>query len=132
MKKVICAILAAMALVLCSALPSSAWVRGRARPVGGSHGHFHSGVFIGVPFWGGPGWWGPGWWGPAYPYPYYADPPVVVQQAPPVYVQPEPQPQSQQPYYWYYCQNPQGYYPYVQQCPGGWMTVVPPTAPPGR
>ena len=33
--------------------------------------------------------------------------------------------------YWYYCQNPQGYYPYVNSCPGGWMKVVP-QPPPGR
>jgi hypothetical protein len=25
--------------------------------------------------------------------------------------------------YWYYCQNPPGYYPYVQQCGTGWQTV---------
>jgi hypothetical protein len=43
-----------------------------------------------------------------------------------VYVQPE-QPQQN---YWYYCQEPQGYYPYVKQCPGGWMKVLPQPAPP--
>jgi hypothetical protein len=64
--------------------------------------------------WGGPGYWGPGWWGPSYYYPYSA-PPVIVQRA---------------PAYWYYCQNPQGYYPYIQQCPNGWMQVVPPASPP--
>ncbi|HWU36839.1 MAG TPA: hypothetical protein VN203_04270, partial [Candidatus Acidoferrum sp.] len=67
---------------------------------------------------------------PDYPYPYYGGPPAVVQQQPPVYIQQEPQAQTQQPTYWYYCQNPQGYYPHVQQCPGGWMTVVPPTTAP--
>jgi hypothetical protein len=25
--------------------------------------------------------------------------------------------------YWYYCQNPAGYYPYVQQCPTQWQPV---------
>ena len=35
---------------------------------------------------------------------------------------PPTQPQIQ---YWYYCQNPEGYYPYVKQCPGGWLQVVP-------
>jgi hypothetical protein len=50
---------------------------------------------------------------------------VVVQQEPPVYVQPE-----EEPYYWYYCQDPQGYYPYVRSCPGGWMKVVPDVTPP--
>ncbi len=79
-------------------------------------------VFVGGSIWLGPGFWGPGWWGP----PYYYSPPVVVQQ-PPVYVQPTPPPQT----YWYHCQNPQGYYPYVQQCPGGWTQVTPtPTPPP--
>jgi len=31
--------------------------------------------------------------------------------------------------YWAYCQSPEGYYPYVQDCPGGWIPV-PPTPPP--
>ena len=54
-------------------------------------------------------------WYPGYAYPVYAYPtyPAPVYQAPP-------------PTYWYYCQNPQGYYPYVPQCPGGWLTVVAP------
>jgi len=35
-----------------------------------------------------------------------------------------------QPLYWAYCQSPEGYYPYVQDCPGGWQAVVPtPPAP---
>ena len=59
----------------------------------------------------------PLWYPPAYAYPgypvYYPAPPVVT---------PPP------PVYWYYCQNPPGYYPYVPQCPGGWLTVVPPGA----
>ncbi len=85
---------------------------------GGFHGHGRVGVFV------GPGvWWGaPGWWAP--PYPYYAVPPMVVSGAPSVYVQAE-QP-APPPAYWYYCQNPPGYYPYIKECPGGWMTVVPP------
>jgi hypothetical protein len=60
----------------------------------------------------------------AYPYRYpYAYPPVVVQPPPQVYVQPPP-PQPM----WYYCENPQGYYPYVPQCLGGWRQV--PATPP--
>lgn len=108
MKKIACVILAAIVLVLGAGLSSDAWARGR--------GHFHAGVFIGAPLF-----WGPWWWGP----PAYYGPPVVIERQPPVFVQPEPQVQ-----YWYYCQSPQGYHPYVQQCPGGWMQVVPPTAPP--
>jgi hypothetical protein len=72
-------------------------------------------VYLGVPYGGGP------YWGA--PYPYYAVPPVVVQESPPVYVQPAPQPQEA--YYWYYCENPKGYYPYVKECPKGWMKVTP-------
>jgi hypothetical protein len=56
------------------------------------------------------------WWAP-YTYTY---PPVVVAPPPRVYVQ-SPPPQS----YWYYCDSPEGYYPYVAQCPGGWRAVVP-------
>jgi len=96
----------------------------------GFHGHgFHGGrvaVGIGVgPFWG----WGPWWpYGYAYPYAYpytypyaypYAYPPqVYVQPAQPLSAQPPSSPPV-----WYYCNNPEGYYPYVQQCPGGWRTV---------
>jgi hypothetical protein len=59
-----------------------------------------------------------------YPPVVVAPPPVYVQPAPQVYVQPPP-PQP----YWYYCDNPKGYYPYVSQCPSGWRQVTPP--PPG-
>ena len=41
------------------------------------------------------------------------------------YVEPE---QS----YWYFCQDPEGYYPYVKQCPKGWQKVVPKQAPEGE
>ncbi|HTX54221.1 MAG TPA: hypothetical protein VMD08_12465 [Candidatus Baltobacteraceae bacterium] len=99
-------VLAALALVLAAPGFSAA------------NGHVSVGIGIGVP----------GYWGPyPYAYPYYYPPaPVVVQQAPPpVVVQP-----PAEPAYWYYCQNPQGYYPYVQSCPHGWMKVVPQGAPP--
>jgi hypothetical protein len=101
----------------------------------GGHGHrWHGGhgwggarVGIGIglgPFWGP--YWGPYWggyWRPyAYGYPYaypYAYPPVVTVPSTRVYVQPSA------PASWYYCDNPQGYYPYVPQCPGGWRAVAP-------
>jgi hypothetical protein len=117
----------------------------------GGGGGWHGGGWHGGGWWGG-GWrgccWGGGWgwWGPSislgfaaplyypyaypypsypYPYPYaYANPypayaPPSVQQAPP-----GPAPQQT----WYYCANPQGYYPYVQSCSSGWQQV--PVAPP--
>ena len=92
-------------LLITSVVPGTAW------------GRVHIGVV--VPF-------GP-FWGPyVAPYPYaYPSPPVVVQSPPAVYVQPAPQTAPA----WYYCEHPQGYYPYVQQCPGGWRPVAPTPAP---
>ncbi len=41
-----------------------------------------------------------------------------------------PPPSSAPSQYWAYCQDPEGYYPYVPDCPGGWIPVVPtPPAP---
>jgi hypothetical protein len=118
MKKAIClGALILSALLLVSPQPVAA--HGHGRVSFGAH------VFIGPGFWWPGAWWGPGWWGP----PYYYSPPAVIQQAP-VYVQPTPPPEE--PPYWYYCQKPQGYYPYIRQCPNGWMKVVPPVSPPGQ
>lgn len=122
MKKVIVVILVVFALLLVSALPGQAFDRG----------HWGGGWRGGV--WIGPGWgwgWDPWLWGPPYYpgyYPYYSAPPVVVQQ-PQQYIQ-QPAPQAEEQSYWYFCGKPQGYYPYVKNCPGGWMKVVPPSAPP--
>ncbi len=52
----------------------------------------------------------------SYYYPYYY--PYAVSESP-VYVEPA------QPYYWYFCEDAQAYYPYVTSCPGGWTKVVP-------
>jgi hypothetical protein len=97
--------------------------RGRSGGFHGGHGHGHhhhgSTVFFGAAF--APVW----WWGSPYYYPYYYPYPApVYQQAPQVYVQQNGQ---TEPYYWYYCEGAQAYYPYVQQCPAGWMKVVPPS-----
>ena len=81
---------------------------------GRSHGHF--GFFIGAPLF-----WPPPYY-PYYGYPYRYPPAVVIERQPQVYIQREP-------YYWYYCPEPSGYYPYVQNCPRGWQQVVP-SAPP--
>lgn len=110
-------IIAVMVVLLVSA--SSAEARR-----GGHGGH---GPRVGIGLWVGPGWGWPYYY-PSYYYPYYPpDPPIVIQQ-PEVYVQPAPQ--EEQPLYWYFCKEPQGYYPYVKQCPTGWMKVVPtPPAP---
>jgi hypothetical protein len=116
------------ALLLISAVPGDAdrgghGYRGHGYRGHGYRGHGHRGprVFISprlvVPF--GP-YWRPYW----APYGY---PPVVVAPSPRVYVQPLPPVAAQPPppSYWYYCEDSQSYYPYVQQCPGGWRPVTP-------
>ena len=65
---------------------------------------------------------------PWYPYGYPAPPPVVIQKEPQVYVQPEQGEEN----YWYYCPDPQGYYPYIRECASGWMKVVPDATPPSQ
>ncbi len=63
-----------------------------------------------------------------YPPPVvYAPPPVVYAPPPVTYTAPPAPPQQ----YWYYCANPQGYYPTVQYCNGGWQPV-PASPPAGR
>lgn len=97
---------------------------------GGHGGHFGVGLYFGVPY---PYSYYPYPYPYAYPYGYY--PPVVVTPAqPPVYVEQgaaPPSSSSQQApivsdnYYWYHCDNPNGYYPYIKECPGGWQKVTP-------
>ncbi|RFC30736.1 MAG: hypothetical protein DID91_2727704798 [Candidatus Nitrotoga sp. MKT] len=91
----------------------------------------------------------------SYPYPYYGTsyygapyyyPPApiyypVTQPAPITYIErsDEPQidtqeasndsPQNAQASWWYYCVDAKAYYPYVNQCPGGWLRVAPQPAP---
>ncbi len=95
---------------------------------GGHGGHVGVGLYFGVPY---PYSYYPYPYPYAYPYGYY--PPVVVTPAqPPVYVeQGAVPPASQQApivsdnYYWYHCDNPNGYYPYIKECPSGWQKVTP-------
>jgi hypothetical protein len=47
---------------------------------------------------------------------------------PPVYIEkqdPAPPPAQKPANYWHYCRNPEGYYPYIQKCPDGWLQVAP-------
>ncbi len=69
-------------------------------------------------------------WDPYYPY-YYAPPPVVYA-PPPVVVAPAPAYVAPQQPSWYYCDNPQGYYPYVSTCSTGWRQVPAAPAPGGH
>ena len=109
----------------------------------GRWGHHHRGgvrfgVVIGAPFvrpWYPPPyryWHGPAYYGPRY---YYAPPPVILTAPPAVYTPPPPvyveradveeEPPAPAPGYWYYCRDPEGYYPTVKECPGGWEPMEP-------
>ena len=118
MKKLLRMLLLTVALLMTFTSP------GQAR--GGGHG--------GGRGWGpalGLGLFGLGVWElsrPHFYYPYYSYPaPVISQPAEEIYVQPVPPPPVTTGY-WYFCRNPEGYYPYVKRCPDGWLRVVP--APP--
>ena len=97
-------------------------------------GYYHGGIYYGAydPFLYGPLLY------PPYPYayPYYTPPVVTVNPQPPVYVQqppaaPLPQAQSApSENFWYHCAKPEGYYPYVKECPKGWQKVSPTPATP--
>ncbi|TXI17392.1 MAG: hypothetical protein E6Q62_09155 [Nitrosomonas sp.] len=105
-----------------------------------SHSHLNFGIGIGGYY---PGLYGPSYYGPSFygfrsfgysPFfygPYYSYPPtVVVPVTPPVYIQREQlRPVESQINYWHYCRNPEGYYPYVKNCPGGWIPVAPQPSP---
>lgn len=86
------------------------------------------GIYVGAPFY-------PYYYRPYYYAPYYYPPVVVAPSPPPVYIEqappaPEaPSPQQAPSAWWYYCAGAQGYYPQVDQCPGGWQKVAP--HPPG-
>lgn len=108
---------------------------------GGYYGHAAYAGYVGHPGYRGYGNVGVGividpffyrpWYypGPYYYLPYnYPYPPIVsVPATPPVYIEraevAEPAPPVSAS--WYYCANPQGYYPYVENCPGGWQAVAP-------
>ena len=71
------------------------------------------------------------WYGfvPSYSYGYSYPPVIMTPSPPPVYIQQQqvmpPQPQVPADYYWHYCRDREGYYPYVRNCPGGWLRVAP-------
>jgi hypothetical protein len=94
----------------------------------GFRGGFRGGIFVGPGF----GWYDPFWW-PYDPYYYpfaypYLPREAIGQYAPPPGYLPEAAGAPAQQY-WYRCGNPEGYYPYVRACNGGWEQV--PVAPSG-
>jgi hypothetical protein len=95
------------------------------------HDRFGFGFGFGDPWWG---WGAADYWGYPYYYPYPAYyPPDPAYYAPPPGYAPQsgapPQAPTQTtgvapPQYWYYCDNPSGYYPYVQNCGTTWKQVA--------
>ncbi len=88
---------------------------------GGARVSVGVGFGYGYPYWGPWGPWGYGY----YPY-YYPVQTVVVPAQPTTYIE---QAQPDMTGWWYYCDASRGYYPYVKECPSGWLRV-PPTPPP--
>jgi len=128
-------------LVAALAVAGGASVPAQAHGGHGGHGGGHA--HVGVGFYFGPGWgWGYGY--PyAYPYPYYYPgyyPPAAaaVPSSPPQYIEQGDvnggeaagtyDPGAPAPAVWYHCSKPEGYYPYIRDCPGGWEQV--PAQPP--
>jgi len=91
------------------------------------HSRVTFGINLGVPL--GPWYYPPYYYPPYYPaYPPVTYPPVVaVQPSAPVYIEKGEAsgPSAAASNYWYYCPNSQAYYPYVNECPSGWLTVLP-------
>jgi hypothetical protein len=119
-------------LVLALLCTGASWARDHHGGYGGHYGgHHHGGghdgvrfgFYMGDPFYSVPYRYGFPYYGPYYSpptvitVPQPAPPPVYIQQTPPVVQQALPAG------YWYYCSNPEGYYPYVKQCPVGWQQV---------
>lgn len=132
--------LAAALFVICGLYGGTNWAHGGGHGGGywggygehgfggdyGYYGHSGFGLYFGAPYNYYPYYGG-------YPYPYAAPPVVTVPASPPVYIQQSPPAavnQQNPANYWHYCTNPEGYYPYVKECPGGWRLVDPtPPAP---
>lgn len=136
-----------LAALLVGLLSGSAWAdrpdRHWDRRHHGHHGHYghhghhdqRSGVRFAVTI--GNAWHAPSpfvgfQYAPRWPH-VYAPPvvPVFVSPPPPVvYVEQRmarPAVPALEPGYWYYCNESQTYYPYVQQCSGNWVKVRPNT-----
>ena len=92
------------------------------------HGHHHGAAFVGF----GVGFAYPWSWyyPPPYYYPgYYYPQPVAYPAQPVTYVEQGAAPApAEQAGWWYYCEASRTYYPYVKECPSGWLRV--PAVPP--
>ena len=91
--------------------------------------------YYGAPYWYGGVYGGANYYGPGYPYgqAYPGGAPA----GPQVYIErgadegaPAPSAAAPAQGWWYWCGDPEGYYPTVRECPGGWQQVAP--QPPSR
>jgi hypothetical protein len=92
------------------------------------------GVVVGVPAWGyygPPYYYPPAYYAPDYHYAPYYDPYQADYDSAPVYIEQGGGQAAPASNWWYYCPASQTYFPYVQECPGGWQRVVPQPPPPG-
>lgn len=119
MKKMKALITVVAVLLALSSFVVQAHSRG-GRYYGHSHRHPGFGFYFGSPW---------SWYPRSYYpyYPYYPPQIVTVPVEPPVYIERgSSQTQQQLPAgYWYYCREADAYYPYVKECPDGWLQVSP-------
>lgn len=109
-----------------------------SRHYAGAHARYRGpSVYLApVPLWAPPIYHGIPWYGGAYWYEPGYTTVVPVPTQPPVYIERSPDegapvPQAAAPGqgWWYWCSDPQGYYPGVRECPGGWQPVAPQPSP---
>lgn len=106
---------------------------------GGWHGGFSGGsrlgfgIFIGAPllsYYAAPYYAPSYYYPPTYSYPpsYYYPPAVAGPAYAPAYAGQgtvQAAPVQAQANWWYYCADAKSYYPYVRECPAGWVRVSP-------
>lgn len=119
------AVSALLALVLTGA--EAAWAKGGhggghsghgGGRSGAHHGHHHG--VSSFPRHGSPVFFGSYWAFPSY---WYAQSNYLP--AEPVYYIERSEEELRSPSVWYYCEGEAAYYPYVKQCPEGWVPVEP-------
>jgi hypothetical protein len=62
-------------------------------------------------------------------YPVYSGYPVYAPSEPTTYIEAAPAAEAASAANYYYCADPAGYYPYIQNCSKPWMQVVPQNVP---
>jgi hypothetical protein len=63
------------------------------------------------------------------PYPVYDSVETIIYDPVDTAIAAQPSPEPALVSYWYYCTDPAGYYPYVQNCTKPWIPVAPQSVP---